>query len=295
MTEAIEPPAFSIDRPERQLAPIVYASPHSGNHYPTELRAASTLPLRMLRRSEDGFVDELFAAAVGQGSPLLRAHYARVFLDLNREPWELDPGMFETPLPGHVNSSSLRVAGGLGTIARIVAEGHEVYGRKLSFADAERRVQNVYYPYHQALTGLVADTRRAFGYAILVDCHSMPSTGAFGNRDRRRRADIVLGDRFGTTCAPELTEYVQGILADRGLVVLRNNPYAGGFSTYHYGRPGDGVHALQIEINRGLYMHEERIEKNDGFAAMRQIMTDLVAALRRLGPEAFERQPVAAQ
>ena len=221
MTEATQPSAFSIDMPERQLAPFIYASPHSGTHYPPELMAASALPLRMLRRSEDSFVDELFGAATSQGSPLLRARYARVFLDPNREPWELDPGMFETPLPGHVNSTSLRVAGGLGTIARIVAEGHEVYERKLSFADAERRVQQIYYPYHQALSGLIADTERAFGYAILVDCHSMPSSGAFGNRDRRRRADIVLGDRFGTTCAPELTEYVQNFLADRGLVVMR--------------------------------------------------------------------------
>lgn len=295
MTETTDPSPFSIDMPERLLAPLVYASPHSGTHYPGELLAASALPLRMLRRSEDSFVDELFGAAPKQGSPLIKARYARVYLDLNREAWELDPGMFETPLPGHVNSTSLRVAGGLGTIARIVAEGHEVYERKLTFPEAERRVREIYYPYHQALSGLLAETQRSFGHAILVDCHSMPSTGGAGNRDQRRRADIVLGDRFGTACAPELTEYVQSILADRGLVVMRNNPYAGGFSTYHYGRPADGVHALQIEINRALYMNERRIERSDGFTAMRAVMTELIAALRRLGPEAFERQPVAAQ
>lgn len=295
MTESNDPSPFSIDAPERQLSPLVYASPHSGTHYPAELLSASALPMRMLRRSEDSFVDELFDAAPGQGSPLIRARYARVYLDLNREAWELDPGMFETPLPGHVNSTSLRVAGGLGTIARIVAEGHEVYDRKLTFPEAERRVREIYYPYHQALSELLADTQRNFGYGILVDCHSMPSTGAAGNRDQRRRADIVLGDRFGTACAPELTEYVQAILAGHGLVVMRNNPYAGGFSTYHYGRPADGVHALQIEINRSLYMDERRIEKSANFAAMHATIADLIAALRRLGPEAFERQPIAAQ
>lgn len=295
MTEPTDPPPFDIEMPERQLAPVVYASPHSGTHYPPELLAASALSLRMLRRSEDSFVDALFGAAPAQGSPLIRARHARVYLDLNREAWELDPGMFDDPLPDHVNSTSLRVAGGLGTIARIVAEGQEVYERKLSFREAERRVQGIYYPYHRALTGLLSETQRNFGYAILVDCHSMPSTGAAANREHRRRADIVLGDRFGTTCAPELTEYVQSVLADKGLVVMRNNPYAGGFSTYHYGQPANGVHALQIEINRALYMHERRIEPSDGFAATRVVMTELIAALRRLGPEAFESQPVAAQ
>lgn len=289
------PPAFSIAAPERQMAPVIYASPHSGDYYPPELLDATALPLGLLRRSEDSYVDELFAAAPSQGAPLLRARYARVYLDPNREPWELDPAMFEAPLPGHVNSTSLRVAGGLGTIARIVSEGHEVYERKLSFADAERRVDDIYYPYHRALAGMINETRLAFGYCILIDCHSMPSAGALGSRDRRRRADIVLGDRFGTTCSPKLTEYVQSVLAGQGLVVMRNNPYAGGFTTYHYGRPADAVHTLQIEINRALYMNEERIEKNAGFAATKAIMTELVAALRRLGPEAFETLPTAAQ
>jgi N-formylglutamate amidohydrolase len=289
------PPAFSIEMPERQLAPVVYASPHSGTHYPPELLHASALSLELLRRSEDSFVDELFAAAPSQGAPLIRARYARVYLDPNREPWELDPAMFEAPLPGHVNSTSLRVAGGLGTIARIVSEGHEVYERKLSFADAERRIDDIYYPYHRALAGLITETRLAFGYCILIDCHSMPSAGALGSRDRRRRADIVLGDRFGTTCSPKLTEYVHSVLADQGLMVMRNNPYAGGFTTYHYGRPLDGVHTLQIEINRALYMDEARIEKGSGFTATRRTMTELIAALRRLGPEAFESQPAAAQ
>jgi len=290
------PPAFNIEAPERQLAPVIYASPHSGDYYPSDLVHASGLSLAALRKSEDSFVDELFAAAPAHGSPLLRARYARVYLDANREPWELDPGMFDDELPSHVNTTSLRVAGGLGTIARVVADGQAVYRRRLRFAEAESRVFGVYYPYHQALSDLIARTRQSFGYCLLIDCHSMPSSGGPMDRDEgRRRADVVLGDRFGTTCAPELTDCVHHLLADEGLVVMRNNPYAGGFTTYNYGRPAGGVHALQIEINRALYMDEARLTHGAGFAEIRATMTRLIAAVRRLSPEYFENLDAAAE
>ncbi|HZD24741.1 MAG TPA: N-formylglutamate amidohydrolase [Alphaproteobacteria bacterium] len=290
------PPPFEIEAPERQLAPVVYASPHSGDHYPPDLQAATPLSAAVLRRSEDSFVDRLFAAAPAHGSPLLRARYARVYLDPNREPWELDPAMFAEPLPEHVNTTSLRVAGGLGTVARVVADGQEVYARKLRFAEAEARIHGIYYPYHRALADLVTRTRRAFGYCLLIDCHSMPSTGGPMDRDDgRRRADIVLGDRFGTTCSRELTDCVHEVLSDAGLLVLRNNPYAGGFTTYNYGRPSTGVHGLQIEINRALYMDEKRFRPNGGFDATRRAMTQVVAAVRRLDPEYFEPLDAAAE
>jgi N-formylglutamate amidohydrolase len=290
------PAPFRLDLPGRQLAPVIYASPHSGDIYPDDLLGASRLPPHLLRKSEDSFVDQLFAAAPAHGSPLLSATYGRVYLDPNREPWELDPSMFADSLPAHINTTSLRVAGGLGTVARVVADGHNVYGRKLRFSEVERRVHQVYFPYHQALTKLVMQTRREFGYCLLIDCHSMPSTGGpMDNDDGRRRADIVLGDRFGTTCAPELTDCVQQMLSAEGLVVMRNNPYAGGFTTYNYGRPAAAIHAMQIEINRALYMDEQSIEPNDGFARVRDAMTRVIDAIRRLDPSLFEHLDTAAE
>lgn len=291
-----QPAPFEIDQPERQLAPVVYASPHSGNIYPDDLLAASKLSPKLLRKSEDSFVDQLFGAAPLHGSPLLRAQYGRVYLDPNREPWELDPAMFADSLPAHVNTTSLRVAGGLGTVARVVSDGHNVYSRKLTWAEVEQRVHRIYFPYHQALTRLVMQTRREFGYCLLIDCHSMPSTGGPMDSDGgRRRADIVLGDRFGTTCAPELTDCVHKILSDAGLLVMRNNPYAGGFTTYNYGRPAAAVHTLQIEINRSLYMNERTIAPNARFDEMVTLMTQVIAAVRRLDPSQFERLDAAAE
>jgi N-formylglutamate amidohydrolase len=266
--------------PARVSSAFVYASPHSGTYYPPDFVAASALDFALLRRSEDSFVDELFAAAPGFGSPLLRCRYARVYLDVNREPYELDPTMFEDELPPHTNTTSLRVAGGLGTIARMVADGAEVYRSKLQFAEAEKRVQRVYQPYHQALGELLTRARDSFGCAVVIDCHSMPSTGVGREHSHgRHRPDVVLGDRFGTACAPALIDRVHQLFANLGYAVSRNTPYAGGFTTHHYGRPAQNVHALQIEINRGLYMDEERIEPLPRFPLVAAHITEMIAAL----------------
>lgn len=275
--------AYDIAWPARVSTPLVYASPHSGTYYPPDFIAASALEFPVLRRSEDSFVDELFAAAPGFGAPLLRCLYARVYLDVNREPYELDPNMFEDELPAHTNTTSLRVAGGLGTIARMVADGAEVYRGKLQFQEAEKRVQQVYQPYHYALGTLLTRARDAFGVAVLIDCHSMPSTGVGRDSGRgRSRPDVVLGDRFGTSCAPALIDRVHRLLSGAGYAVTRNTPYAGGFTTHHYGRPAQRVHALQIEINRGIYMDEERLRPLPGFAAVQAQITQVTAALSAL-------------
>lgn len=275
--------ACDIAWPARVTTPLVYASPHSGTYYPADFIAASALDFPVLRRSEDSFVDDLFAAAPGFGAPLLRCRYARVYLDVNREPYELDPNMFEDELPPHTNTTSLRVAGGLGTIARMVADGAEVYRTKLQFKDAEHRVQQVYQPYHQALGELLTRARDAFGVAILIDCHSMPSTGVGRDAARgRSRPDVVLGDRFGTACSPVLIDRVQKLFTAAGYAVTRNAPYAGGFTTHHYGRPAQHVHALQIEINRGIYMDEERLEPLPSFGAVQAQITQVMAALSSL-------------
>ncbi len=265
--------------------PLVFSSPHSGRVYTSAFVASSRLDPVTLRRSEDSFVDELFDAAPAAGAPLLKALFPRAYLDVNREPWELDPAMFDGPLPEFVNSRSPRVGGGLGTLARVVANGADIYRGKLSFPEARRRVETLYAPYHAALEDLLARGRARFGRVALVDCHSMPSVGGPMDRDPgRRRADFVLGDAHGQACAPALIEAAETHLRRAGFVVARNDPYAGGHITRHYGKPRAGRHALQIEINRALYMDEMRIEKNAGFADLKTAIGGLIAALARIAP-----------
>jgi N-formylglutamate amidohydrolase len=279
---AVEPP-FEVLAPREQTIPLVLASPHSGVDYPPDLIAASRLDRLTLRRSEDSFVDEIFGEGPRLGAPLLRARFARAYLDANREAWELDPAMFEDRLPDYVNHGSPRVKAGLGTIARVVASGEDIYARKLRFADAVARIERLYKPYHRALAQLLEGTRRRFGYYLLLDCHSMPSAAERG----RGRVDIVLGDCHGTSCAPEIVETAQRFLASRGYAVLRNSPYAGGFTTCHYGKPAEGGHALQIELNRGLYMDERLIERKPQFRRVAADMTALVETLAALEGEAL--------
>jgi N-formylglutamate amidohydrolase len=261
--------AIEIVAPVAQTVPLVFSSPHSGRDYPAEFLAQSRLDPLTLRRSEDSYVDELFAAAPGHGAPLLRALFPRVFVDPNREALELDPAMFSDPLPANANANSPRVAAGLGSIARVVASGEEIYARKLSLAEAEARLDRYWRPYHAALEELLATSRRRFGHVLLIDCHSMPSVGGPMERDAGdRRLDFVLGDCHGRSCAPALTDRVEAILRADGFRVERNAPYAGGYVTQHYGRPAEGVHTLQIEVNRALYMNEANYERRPGFAAL---------------------------
>ena len=278
-------PPLEVHQPAPQTLPLVLSSPHSGENYPAEFIAASRLDRMALRRSEDSFVDELFAAAPALGAPLIRALFPRAYVDPNREPWELDPAMFEDALPSWVNVNSPRVAAGLGTIAKVVANGEEIYGGKLRFADAKARIERCYRPYHAALAEAVGATHRRFGRCVLIDCHSMPSVGGPQERDAGRdRVDFVLGDCFASTCAPAIVERVERLLRAQGFVVARNAPYAGGYVTQHYGRPSAGVHALQIEINRALYMDETLLSRGPGFARMAETMTGLIREIGRMFP-----------
>ena len=277
---AVAPEPVEISGPDVQRLPFVFASPHSGSEYSPEFLAQTRLGLAALRQLEDAYVDELFAAAPECGAPLLRALFPRAFVDPNREPYELDPRMFVDPLPPHANTTSVRVSGGLGTIARAVTAGGEIYPAKLRFAEAEWRIAAYYRPFHDALVELLHATRRRFGVAVLIDCHSMPSVGGPLDRDRGRvRADIVLGDRFGVSCGAPLVDAVEGVLAGLGYRVARNIPYAGGFTTEHYGQPHEGVHALQIEINRALYLDERRVRRTEGMKRVVRDMTTLIDAL----------------
>ncbi len=263
--EAFDPP-FVVDEPAQHAVPFVFNAPHSGAHYPSSFLAASRLDALSLRRSEDAHVDRLFASVVGLGAPLMRANFPRAYLDVNREPYELDPRMFAGRLPSFANTRSMRVAGGLGTVPRIVADGQEIYRERLPVEEAVQRIETLYKPYHRTLRGLIHRTARSFGRAFLIDCHSMPSSSL--GRDESAQADFVLGDRFGTACLPSLVEGVESRLRALGYRVVRNKPYAGGFITEHYGEPGLGRHALQIEINRALYMNEQSLALTAGFAAL---------------------------
>ncbi len=256
-------PPFEALEPAACRGPVLFNSPHSGRVYPEGFLLASRLDLATLRRSEDSFVDDLIAGLVERGHPIMRAHFPRCYVDVNREPYELDPRMFEGRLPSFANTRSMRVAGGLGTVARVVGDAQEIYDQRISVAVALRRIELLYKPYHRALRRLFMRLHREFGAAILVDCHSMPSGP--GSRDERPRADLVIGDRYGTSCVPVVSETLEQVLRDFGYAVSRNKPYAGGFITEHYGNPATGLHAVQLEINRALYMDERRYERSTSF------------------------------
>src|SRR6202140_3586157 len=233
---------FEILEPVEWRGPAVFNSPHSGSVYPRAFLGTTRLDIATLRRSEDSFVDELVAGVVGRGYPLMRAHFPRCYVDVNREPYELDPRMFDGRLPSFANTRSMRVAGGLGPVARVVGDAQEIYDQRISVTEALRRIDGLYKPYHRALRRLFTRLHRDFGAAILVDCHSMPSTT--GGRDERPRADLVLGDRYGTSCVGAVAETIEETMRGFGYAVSRNKPYAGGFITEHYGNPTTGLHAI---------------------------------------------------
>jgi N-formylglutamate amidohydrolase len=271
------PPPFEILEPAEWRAPIIFNSPHSGSVYPAEFLNASRIDLPTLRRSEDSFMDELISELATRGFPVVRVNFPRSYVDVNREPYELDPRMFSGRLPSFANTRSMRVAGGLGTIPRVVGDGQEIYRERLSVEDALARIETLYKPYHRALRRLINRVHQTFGTVVVVDCHSMPSIGV--SRDEPRRPDVVIGDRYGTSCAPLLPDTVEQTMGQLGYSVGRNKPYAGGFITEHYGNPASGLHAIQLELNRAIYMDERRREKGARFAQVAADFKRLADAL----------------
>lgn len=273
--------AFVVHRAGPEGAPptpLVFASPHSGRLYPDDMMSAAALDAVSIRRSEDAFVDDLIAAAPAHGAAVIAASFARAYIDLNREPFELDPAMFADELPEFARSRTARVAAGLGAIARVVSEGQEIYHRKLMFAEARKRIEGAHRPYHRALAGLIGEAQAAHGFVVLIDWHSMPAAAAKA-AGRDRPADIVLGDRFGAACAGVLPTRVERELEAMGYRVARNTPYAGGYTTEHYGQPGRRSHALQVEINRALYLDEATLSPTSGFARLKADVERLTEAL----------------
>jgi N-formylglutamate amidohydrolase len=270
-------PPFEIVEPSQWRAPIIFNSPHSGSVYPDDFLIASRIDLPTLRRSEDSFMDELIADLSRRGFPVVRVNFPRSYVDVNREPYELDPRMFSGRLPSFANTRSMRVAGGLGTIPRVVGDGQEIYRERLAVEDALSRIETLYKPYHRALRRLINRVHQTFGTVVVVDCHSMPSIGV--SRDEPRRPDVVIGDRYGTSCAQLLPDMVEATMSRLGYSVGRNKPYAGGFITEHYGNPASGLHAIQLELNRAIYMDERRREKSPRFAQVSADFAKLADAL----------------
>jgi N-formylglutamate deformylase len=277
----------AVIRPAKQTVPFVFAVPHSGRLYPASFISASRLDALALRGSEDAFVDELFSSAPPCGAPMLVARFPRSYVDVNRAPGEIDSAMFINPPALETGPRTARLAAGLGLFPRVVRDGLEIYGHLLEGHEADFRFQNFYKPYHTMLAALVVETCARFGVAVVVDCHSMPG--------QSHHADIVLGDCHGASAGSSLIAQAQSAFARAGLKTLRNTPYAGGYTTTLYGRPQEGVHALQIEINRALYLDETRVEKRATFRALCGKIGIVVSELAKVrieklaGPEGSAR------
>jgi N-formylglutamate amidohydrolase len=272
---------FTLMRPVAQTTAVVFASPHSGRDYSPDFLARAALDERSIRSSEDAFVDLLFDSAPDHGAPLLVGGAPRAFVDLNRAPDELDPALIDGIRRA---THSPRIANGLGVIPRVVANGRPIYEGRITLAEAEDRITRFWRPYHDSLQTLLDTTRADFGEAILIDCHSMPHEAleslASGNSGR---PDVVLGDRFGAAAGAAVVDRVEAAFRDAGLRVARNIPFAGAYVTQHYGRPSRRCHAIQIEIDRALYMDEATIQPGPGFHAFRALIAGVIAAIAEIG------------
>jgi N-formylglutamate amidohydrolase len=286
-------PILEVREPDGPVSAFVVNSPHSGRFYPHSFLAQSRLTNEAVRRSEDCFVDELFSGCVALGAPMLSAKFPRAYLDVNREPFELDPKMFIETLPSHVNSQSLRVGGGLGTIPRIVGDGMEIYRSRMPYSEALGRIETIYRPYHAELKRLVMRARQRHGEAFLIDCHSMPGSIRLG--ERGTRPDFIVGDRFGTSASRQISEMALHCLRALGFNAAYNKPYAGGFITEHYGRPANGLHALQIEVGRSLYMDEQSFTKSAGFEGLRRAINVFLESFMSMAGVDRSYPPLAAE
>lgn len=283
-------PAFRLARPDELLTPVVVASPHSGRHYPAAFLQASVLDEAGVRSSEDAYMDVLVEQAPSLGAPLLAAEYPRAWLDLNRGSDELDPSVIEGVMRV---MQTPRISSGLGVIPRVVANGRAIYRGKITRAEAEARIAQVWRPYHAALEGLMQAAHTAFDEAVLLDFHSMPHEALDAvARPGHTRPQVVLGDRFGVSCAGEIVDALEEGFQREGLRVIRNAPFAGAFITQHYGRPARGWHAVQIEIDRGLYMDERVLRPTANFNAIRAAITRVISRVIAARPG---RLPLAAQ
>lgn len=282
--------AFAVALPDLRDTPVIFSSPHSGRHYTSAFLDQSLLDAQMIRSSEDAYIDQLFSAAPAFGAPLIHALLPRAWLDLNRAPDELDPALIEGI---HRPAHNPRVSSGLGVIPRVVANGRAIYRGKLSLSEAERRIAQVWHPYHNALRRLIDESQARFGRAVLIDCHSMPHEAIEAHsRPGQLRPDVVLGDRFGAAAGREVIEQVEAAFAGAGLRVARNSPFAGAYIAQAYGRPVRGNHVVQVEIDRALYLDEARVELRPDYPAFHRLISGVIAEISGIGRQML---PMAAQ
>ncbi|MGX9352628.1 N-formylglutamate amidohydrolase [Shimia sp. W99] len=283
--------AYRILEPETRNSAVVFASPHSGCDYPEWFVRRSLLNAHSIRSSEDAFVDMLFDSAPEVGAPFLVARAPRALLDLNRSADELDPALIHgVRKVGH----NPRIASGLGVIPRVVANGRPIYHGKMALDEANRRIDTYWRPYHAALAELLGGAHKMFGRAILIDCHSMPREAVENvSRTSGRRPEIVLGDRFGAAAHPEVVDEIEAAFVEASFAVSRNLPFAGAFVTQHYGRPSRRQHAIQVEVDRSLYMDETRIEPHSDFETFRARLRGVIARIAEIGRP--EERPLAAE
>ena len=271
---------FNLTMPDQWSTGVLFASPHSGSVYPDDLMTKTVLSIAEIRSSEDAFVDRLFGMAPRFGAPLLSAGLPRAYVDLNRSPDELDPALVRgVPSPG----TNPRISSGLGVIPRVVANGQAIYRDKISRSEAEARIAQVWQPYHDCLSQLLTDCKARFGEAILVDCHSMPHEAIDAISQGRKRPDVVLGDRFGASADSAIIELIEAAFASTGLNVARNAPFAGAYTAQTYGRPSDGSHVVQVEVDRSLYMDEQTIQPHADFTTLQSAITHVIAELAAYG------------
>ncbi len=276
------PPAYIERHPKAITTSVVFASPHSGRYYPEFFRNMSALDERTLRSSEDAYVDKLIDAAPDLGAQSLLAVYPRAYVDLNRAATELDPAVLSGIRRG--TAANPRIASGLGVIPRVVANGRAIYNGKIKLADGYARLDRVWHPYHARLEAILTATQDRFGQAILLDCHSMPHEAIEAHRPLTGpRPDIVLGDRFGAAAEGTIIEVIEAAFRAAGLVVARNAPFAGAFIAQRYGKPAQGRHVIQIEIDRALYLDEELVAPGPEFANFKQVMSDVMAQVVKIG------------
>lgn len=284
--------AFSLAYPQSRTTSVVFASPHSGREYPWTFMKSTVLDERVVRSSEDAFVDDLYDCAPRYGAPLIKAGAPRAYVDLNRSPAELDPALIQGV---RKNGHNPRVASGLGVIPRVVANGQMIYSGKITQNEAQRRIDTYWRPYHEALKAELDQARTMFGESILIDCHSMPHE-AMDNIAKTGvpRPEVVLGDRFGASASEEIVDRIETAFLKAGLVVTRNTPFAGAYIAQTYGRPASGMHAVQVEIDRSLYMNETQVRPNSNFAAFKALLEGIVADIIEIGRAAHTR-PLAAE
>lgn len=271
---------YQLMLPDARTTSVIFASPHSGRAYPEGFLVESVLDRREIRSSEDAFVDLLYADAPKFGAPLLCANAPRAYLDLNRGAEEMDAGLIEGV---RRVSQNPRVASGLGVVPRVVAGGRAIYKGKISLFEAHHRIRDYWRPYHDALQTLIDESHRGFGQAILVDCHSMPHEALANVRVAGVRPEVVLGDRFGAAASGAVVEHIEAAFASAGLRVARNMPFAGAYIVQHYGRPSRKQHAVQVEIDRALYMNERTLEVNENFEPLRVLLSDVMAQVAEIG------------